>query len=764
MDSKWVLGRLLGQDTTSDGKSNLDLAVLETHCFRGISGFKEFSTLVELPTRSTFDPSNLSFRDLQSEFDTPSPTSDDVASPNWWVVKDAKANGAGGIAVVTSSELPEMLHENHDYVAQRYTWPIVLYGGRKSHVRVYALLTSDGRAFVHRQCFLHVANGSFASNSMEDSVHITNCCANSHDVSKFAGEICADLSSSETLTKNLQPVVGLADYRLSIEASVKAVAENVFPFVRGGGVNGGFEYMGLDFILSHDKSGRPLAYLLEINAPPSQDSATGLPHAEGLHNAVMSDLLSLWVLPSIVGVAEEPRGWRCVHKDAESSLPPDILPSKAAILNRIRWTLYERKQLAAEKDKFEKKQPCKETPINPSTDAFAHFSRSFFSYFNPDNRSCQTTGPNQVFFENAGGTQVPRSVVQAMTQSLSVRHRERIGSQSKSAGKAAAARILGAENDYSIFMGYNATSMLYLLSQQLDFVAGDEIILDIDNHMANVNPWLHLASAHGLEVLWWNSSETGLDQLVSDETKLIAATHASNVSGRFKDLRMLRCCAGSAYLVVDGVAAVPHLYASLDDTGIDFYVVSAHKIFGPHCGILATRRNHVEKLRLNSSFLETGTTNFEACEGVTGIEAYFLCLSTYSEYGGSGAPALFPLGRPDQIVRTYNYIQSTEDGLLQQMLLGLRKSKRLRFISEDHSKRLPLISFLHEAISSRDIVDHCFSHGIVVRCGNFLSNPNFLSLHNIPSEGFVRISLVHYNTEEEISKAIHCLELLPRWF
>ena len=55
------------------------------------------------------------------------------------------------------------LCEEHRYVAQRYAWPLVLFRQRKCHVRVYALITSDGRAHVHNSCFLHVANDLFSS-------------------------------------------------------------------------------------------------------------------------------------------------------------------------------------------------------------------------------------------------------------------------------------------------------------------------------------------------------------------------------------------------------------------------------------------------------------------------------------------------------------------------------------------------------------------------------------------------------------------------
>lgn len=76
--------------------------------------------------------------------------------------------------------------------------------------------------------------------------------------------------------------------------SVKSIAMAFGPCVQGGQQNHGFEYLGLDIMLTRDRS-----ILLEINAPPSQDSATQLPHAEAVHDAVLIDWIGLWVDPHI---------------------------------------------------------------------------------------------------------------------------------------------------------------------------------------------------------------------------------------------------------------------------------------------------------------------------------------------------------------------------------------------------------------------------------------------------------------------------------
>jgi len=278
------------------------------------------------------------FPDLLEANDTLDASTIPPPPSNLWVVKDANSNRAGGIWIVGPQNAAEFgdtaktpLVEEHRFVAQRYAWPPVLYGGRKCHVRVYGLITCDGRAFVDKRAFLHVANEpfshSFNEGEFQEAVHITNCCANSHDESKFAGEFCADMEATEFGIYEGETVVPLYEFFASISASVAELSRRAFPFLRGGEANNGFEYLGMDFILSYDTNNTPVAYMLEVNAPPSLDTATGLSHAENLHDDVIRDILTLWVFPKVTASAiENPGGWKCVLT-SETILRMEILLS-----------------------------------------------------------------------------------------------------------------------------------------------------------------------------------------------------------------------------------------------------------------------------------------------------------------------------------------------------------------------------------------------------------------------------------------------------
>lgn len=930
LDSKWVLGRLLSsgsalsdpkvvkttqsEDETTSSRSSSSstrrtedphLAVLPTLCFRGPDEFLNVARRLGLVSRNNDDttvpqhhqlecelrdlvlpPTTTPKKDDDANATTPS-TATDVASsssipaptPNLWVIKDAHANGAGGIWMVgpdthdASSSVEQTraaLTNGHWYVAQQYAWPPVLYQSRKCHVRVYALLTADGRAYVHRQCFVHVANDPFVLDGtiFPDSVHITNCCANSHDLDKFAGEIVADLkqrerqaqpattSTATTSFPDANEVLGLADFAPSIYASVAALTRSAFPFLRGGEANGGFEYLGLDFILSHktvskDNSDEyddddkitgstkeiPVAYLLEVNAPPSQDTATGLPHAEKVHDTVLRDLLTLWVYPRVMKIEPVPGGWHCVFGDTtltsnDINDTDMILPSKAAILNRIRWTLYERKILAAEQESnkmrnhdagsgnaYEGKAPYSQ---------IAHFARISFPYYtNQPKSSCgESTGSStRIYFENAGGTQVPSSVIQEMTLSLECRHRAHIGAHSVASARATIALLLGASpSAYTLFLGQNASSILATLAHQYVKAGllrhGDEVLISSDNHLANVEPWIQAAQTVGAIIKWWDpvlygdskASAPLLVDLLSAKTRIVVVPHASNVVGQYNDdlnsLRSLvdKATNGNGHIVVDGVAAVPHRYADVDTLAVDWYVVSCHKMFGPHLGVLCGRKtvvnlfsthdlndggNHDEMDSHNKGVyaygFEMGTMNFEACQGVHGLGQYFINLSAFStsakDFSSTTEPSLpnnVSLERR-HVVEAYRLIELAETPMVHALLEGLRRSRKVHIIhgSSASSSRLPVVCFVHSDLSNMAIEQHCRQGGVTCRQGTFLSTRNFranvfakmaLLSHSREvvtknvDEGFVRFSLAHYNTVEDVHTALAVLESMPHWF
>jgi len=398
-EDKWALALL--QDTVPPES---DCPLLATHCLRGRSAVVKWCA--------------------RRWGGVGGDTGDDL-----WVLKDAESNGAGGIWVLsrhrwrdlcgvtnalspthtvrsnplslaiaataaasaTSPGLPSSpLHEGHRYVAQQYVASprappfarakavedrgsgLRLWRGRKFHIRAYAVLTGDLGVFLQRRAFLHVANKPFVGGKgaeSDDEVHITNCCANSDNEQRFAGEIVindlgdpnpfpdlencneeggiddedADVvarvaqSSKPTQQKeesvaSPQPASSpshphsfaraFADMRTILASLVGGAA----PFLEAQRSPHDVEYMGVDFMV--DSAGR--AWLLECNCPPSQDTATGLPHAEALHDAVIGDLIDAFVLP----VVTSNRRSRQREKKSSSPAPPgsDSFPPPSVVV------------------------------------------------------------------------------------------------------------------------------------------------------------------------------------------------------------------------------------------------------------------------------------------------------------------------------------------------------------------------------------------------------------------------------------------------
>jgi len=820
LDDKWALARVTSRKRH----------FLESYCFRGMSGFRDFACAIglwdgeEIPVGTTIGLSSsypklldatgynvAQYHCVSENLSFPCANvsamneDDDNAYTQTWVIKDANCNGAGGIWIVSKRNIAEFLRrkqsdeilfEDHRYVAQKYAFPPLLWKGRKSHVRCYCVLTADGKCYVHRKAFLHVANSSFtdftSSCTSDQCVHITNCCANSHDEEKFAGEICIDFEDDWSS----DDAEILSSFFPSIKRSIREVVKSFRPFVENGLSNNGFEYLGLDFILSgdYDENNQHLlnleAYLLEINSPPSQDTATGLPHAEDVHNSVLSDLIKLWIEPNVCSnmSASTPGGWRLVsslnNKNTAKSM---VSYDRCVLMNRFRWAAFETRML---------KLSTHDLLDTILTKRIQRKARSQFEYFSLT---------EEVFFENAGGSQVPNQCTSLMMSSLQNRDRSTIGNDSKLKARTNMKDLLNAPSSSSIFFGSNATSLLRNLAlafsgfasrPRFKISAYDEIVVSDRNHSANIDPWVTLSQLTGAKLVWWESENDqlsifdGLKKCISSKTKIVAISHSSNVLGYVYDIEKIvqvikQLSNGKAQVVVDGVGLVPHRCPNLILSNPDWYVISTHKMFGPHGGVLCGSEEALgylygEEDTISSAdiFLENGTVNIEACEGMSGVYDYFSYLGSFP------LDVCLNVGREQQIchspdigkylIEAYRRIQISENYLMNILIGSLRENPNVciieeKFIDENNqdgalsARRLPIVSFIHRNLSSMEIVRFCRANHIKLRNGYFLSEKLLRSRGVDIDDGVVRISLSHYNTVSEINRCIRILKKMDNW-
>ncbi|MEQ3550025.1 cysteine desulfurase-like protein [Pseudonocardia nematodicida] len=245
-------------------------------------------------------------------------------------------------------------------------------------------------------------------------------------------------------------------------------------------------------------------------------------------------------------------------------------------------------------------------------------------------------------FDGPGGSQTPDAVAGAvagaMTSPLANRGTVTSGERAADAitrgARAAMADLLGADPRGVVF-GRSMTALTFDLARTLaaTWEPGDEVVVTRLDHDANIRPWVIAAEAAGVTVRWldFDPDSTELEDvtpLLSDRTRLVAVTGASNLVGTRPDVAAIAGAAhdAGALLMVDGVHLTAHEPVDVAALGADFYACSPYKFLGPHCGVLAADPALLETLRpaklLPSSDavperFELGTLPYELLAGTT---------------------------------------------------------------------------------------------------------------------------------------------------
>ncbi|MFF2642172.1 cysteine desulfurase-like protein [Streptomyces niveus] len=245
-------------------------------------------------------------------------------------------------------------------------------------------------------------------------------------------------------------------------------------------------------------------------------------------------------------------------------------------------------------------------------------------------------------FDGPGGTQTPTPVIEAITHALSsplsVRGSVAPGEINAETivrdFRRAMADLLGAEAA-GIVVGRSATQLTYDFSRVLarGWASGDEVIVSRLDHDANIRPWVQAAEQAGAVVRWADFDPatgelpaTSVGALLTDRTRLVAVTAASNLIGTRPDVAAIADLVhrAGALLYVDGVHLAAHAFVDVTALGADFFVCSPYKFFGPHHGVLAASPGLLETLRPDKlapsadavpERFELGTLPYEALAG-----------------------------------------------------------------------------------------------------------------------------------------------------
>ena len=386
--------------------------------------------------------------------------------------------------------------------------------------------------------------------------------------------------------------------------------------------------------------------------------------------------------------------------------------------------------------------------------------------------SRQVNGKPLVYLDNGASAQKPRAVIEAVTRGYAEDyanvHRglhtlSTISTEKYEAVRGTIARFLNAASEEEIVFTTGATEGINLVSYAWAaprFQPGDEIVLSIMEHHANIVPWHFLRERQGVVLKWVEVDANGdLDpQAVIDaigpRTKLVAITHMSNVLGTVVDVAAI--CRGAREkgvpVLVDGSQAAVHMPVDVRAIGCDFYAITGHKLYGPSgSGAIFIRSERMAEMR---PFLGGG----DMIREVTRDAVTWADPPMKFEAGTPGivnqiglGVALDYLGRLG-MANIFAHERTLRDHT-RSRLAGLNWLN----VQGNSASKGAIFSFtLQGAAHAHDISTVLDKRGIAVRAGTHCAMP---LMQHLGVTATCRASFALYNTSEEVDALISALEL-----
>lgn len=386
-----------------------------------------------------------------------------------------------------------------------------------------------------------------------------------------------------------------------------------------------------------------------------------------------------------------------------------------------------------------------------------------------------------VFFENAGGSQVPAEVANAIRDYMLTSYVQLGGGfeLSKRADKVVADAhafiniMMNGENRGKVILGPSSTQLCTMLAECYSRLLspGDRVVVCQTGHEANVGPWMKL-ERFGIGSEIWKidpaSFECPLSSLEAilkaGKVKVVAFPHVSNLLGEVVDVPAITSLAHryGARVVVDGVAYAPHRPIDVEAWDVDWYVYSTYKVYGPHMSALYGRQDAIEELTGPNHFFlpkdlvpykfELGGASHEGCAGLLALKSYLNFIA--GENGEASRRA---------VERAFNRMGELELPLQAELIDYLRNKAGVSIIGPATAgiERIPTISFLVEGKRSKDVCEAVDSTGrFGIKRGHMYAYRMCEALGIDTDDGVVRVSMVHYNTHEEVAEFIRALDRL----
>ena len=386
--------------------------------------------------------------------------------------------------------------------------------------------------------------------------------------------------------------------------------------------------------------------------------------------------------------------------------------------------------------------------------------------------SREVNGKPLVYLDNGASAQKPQAVIDAITTAYSseyanvhrgLHYLSNLATEKYEAVRGIIARFLGVADERQIILNSGTTEGINMVAYgwaMPRMQAGDEIVLSVMEHHANIVPWHFLRERQGVQLKWvdvdargWLDPQKVIDA-IGPNTKLVAVTQLSNVLGTVVDVRSI-CHAArerGVPVLVDGSQAAVHMPLRLDDMGCDFYAITGHKLYGPSAsGAIFVRNERLAEMR---PFMGGGDMIREVHKDSI----------TYAD-----PPMKFEAGTPGIVQAiglgaALNYMM--EVGLDN---IAAHEARLARYTAErlaglnwlNLQGTLPdkaaIFSFtMQGAAHAHDISTILDKKGVAVRAGHHCAGP---LMDHLGITATCRASMAMYNTETEIDTLVEALEL-----
>ena len=381
-----------------------------------------------------------------------------------------------------------------------------------------------------------------------------------------------------------------------------------------------------------------------------------------------------------------------------------------------------------------------------------------------------------VYLDNAATTQKPKAVLEAVNRYYQEEnanvHRgvhtlaER-ATASYEAARETVRRFINASSTKEVLFTRGTTTGLNWIGRFAEEILeeGDEVLVSIMEHHSNILPWQEACQKTGAKLVYAYLKDGGLDledfrEKLTDRTKFVSITHASNVLGVINPIQELAQLAHEkgAIMVVDGAQSVPHMKIDVQKLDADFFVFSGHKMAGPTgIGVLYGKEHYLNQM----SPVEFGGEM---------IDFVYEQSATWKEL-----PWKFEAGTPNMagaigLAAAIDYLEAIgmdaiehhEQDLIAYVFPKLQAIEGLKIYgSQDLAKRSGVISFNLGNLHPHDLATALDYEGVAVRAGHHCAQP-LIQYLEVPATA--RASFYLYNTKEDCDKLVEALIKTKEFF